>query len=178
MELLHQDFVQSKNDYSLFVRRKSESITIAAVYVGDIIITRDNLPEIQSLKSNFHQIFSVKDLGHLNYFLGLEMSYTAEGIVLTQRKFTNELLHDSGIHSFKKVVTPLSLNLKLQSGSSPLYHNPIHYTSLVGKLNFLTHTRLDLSFTMKTLSQDMQNPTDLHFQAFLYTLNYVASTSG
>lgn len=65
------------------------------------------MAESQSIKSNLHRVFSIKDLGRLDYFLGLEVSYTAEGIVLTQQKFTNDLLHDSGLCSFKKVVTPL-----------------------------------------------------------------------
>ena len=50
--------------------------------------------------------------------------------------------------------------------------------SLDGKLNFRTHTRPDLSFAVQVLNQNMQQPTELHFQALRHTLNYVASTSG
>ena len=102
----------------------------------------------------------------------------------TPKDFTRQLSmnlnpkFDSGIHSCKKVVTPLQINLKLQSGGSPLYHNPTHYRSLTVKLNFLTHTRVDLPLPFQTLNQHMQNPTDLHFQDLFHTLNYVASTSG
>jgi len=39
----------------------------------------------------------MKDLGNLHYFLGLEVSYIPEGIVLSQKKFTTELLKDSGV---------------------------------------------------------------------------------
>ena len=115
-------------------------------------------------------------MGSLHYFLGLEVFYLDTGIAITQQKFANELLRASGISQFKKVVTPLPLNLKLHMSDSPLYSNPTHYRSLVGKLNFLTHTRPDLAFTVQTLSQFMQSPTEAHYSALTHTLNYLAST--
>lgn len=114
----------------------------------------------------------------MHYFLGLEVTYLNDGIALTQRKFTNDLLRECGITDFHKVATPLPLNLKLHNNYSPLYSNATKYRSLVGKLNFLTNTRPDLAFTVQSLSQYMQSPIVNHFQALQHTLNYVASTSG
>ena len=51
------------------------------------------------------------------------------------------------------------------------------YRALVGKLNFLTNTRPDLSFTVQTLSQFLQQPRTPHLQALLHTLAYVQGTS-
>lgn len=154
------------------------SITTVAVYVDDIILIGNNVSTIQSLKSHLHTIFNIKDLGQLSYFLGLEVSYLLDGIALSQRKFSTDLLRESGLQPFKKGVTPLPLQLKLHSNDSPLYSDPTQYRSLVGKLNFLTHIRPDLSFAVQVLSQYMQQPTELHFQALRHTLNYVYSTSG
>ena len=130
---------------------------------------------IQSLKHQLNKIFSIKDLGNLSYFLGMKVTYLNEGIVLSQQKFTKELLKESGLHKFKWVVTPQPINLKIQAGDSPLYHNPTHY---IHKLNLLTHTIPDFSYNVQTLSQHMQNPTANHFKALTHTLNYVAHTSG
>lgn len=49
---------------------------------------------------------------------------------------------------------------------------------MVGKLNFLTHTRPDLSYTVQCLSQFLQSPKVSHYQVLLHTLHYVASTAG
>lgn len=76
------------------------------------------------------------------------------------------------------MVTPLPLNLKLQSNDSPLFSYPTLYTFIIGKLNFLTYTCSDTSFSVQDLNQFMQNPFENHFKALTHTLNYVATTSG
>lgn len=123
-----------------------------AVYVDDIIITSNDPEQISNIKTHLHQSFSIKDLGMLNYFLGIVVSYTNSGIVLYQKKFTKYLLTQSGFQAFKKVVTPLPSNLELSTLEGKPLEDPTQYKSMVGKLNFLTNTRLDLSFTVQTLS--------------------------
>lgn len=56
---------------------------IAAVYVDDIILTCPSLPLILALKEHLHQVFSIKDLGPLSYFLGLEVIRLPTGIILS-----------------------------------------------------------------------------------------------
>lgn len=87
MELNTQGFIQSHSDASLFIKRNGHLITVVAVYVDDIILTGDDVTSIRDLKSHLHKTFSIKDLGHLHYFLGIEVNYTPTGIILTQRKF-------------------------------------------------------------------------------------------
>ena len=56
--------------------------------------------------------------------------------------------------------------------------DPIIYRSLFEKLNFLTNTRPDISYSVQTLSQYMQHPTDIHFAALKHTLSYISCTVG
>lgn len=139
----------------MFIRGHDSSITLAAVYVDDIILTGDNPAIITDLKHHLHTVFTIKDLGHLKFYLGIEVNYLPTGITMTQHKFSQELLRDSGVSTFKHALTPLPLNLKLQKANSPPFSNPQLYRSIVGKLNFLTHTRPDLAYTVQTLSQYM-----------------------
>ena len=78
----------------------------------------------------------------------------------------------------KTTKIPLPTRIRLLAEEGKLYHNPIQYRSLVGKLNFLTHTRPDLSFAVQTLSQFMQHPRLPHVQALQHVLRYINATVG
>ena len=178
ISLISQGFVRSKNDYSLFIYKTDSHITILAVYVDDIMITGSDESHISAVKEFLDQAFSIKDLGLLHYFLGIEVTYMPDGIALSQKKFTKELLQGVDIDTSKKAVTPLPIHIKLHSDEGDLFPDPELYRSYVGKLNFLTHTRPDLSYTVQLLSQYMQHPRIPHFEALQHTLRYISQSAG
>ena len=148
------------------------------MYVDDIILTSIDIDSITQLKSHLHSSFSIKDLGKMHYFLGIEIGYSPSGICMTQKKFTSDILQCSKVPNTKPSVTPLPLNLKLQAHEGALYSDPEYYRMMVGKLNFLTHTRPDLAFTVQHLSQFLHSPKEPHVQALHHTLRYIHGTVG
>lgn len=81
--------------------------------------------------------------------------------------------------SFSKCCsTPLPLHLKLNDTDGDLLSDPTQYRVFIGKLNYLTHTRPNLSFAVQTLSQFMQHPWIPHFEALKHTISYVQGTAG
>jgi len=158
------------------LNKASTQLTVIAVYVDDILIIGSDYEEIQHVKQHLNEKFGIKDLGKLHYFLGLEVSHTAKGILLSQQKFTRDLLRDCGFHLKQTASTPLPLNCKLLPGEGTLLDDLTVYRTLVRKLNFLTHTRPDLAFTVQTLSQFLQTPRSSHLQALLQTLTYIQGT--
>ena len=88
----------------------------------------------------------MKDLGYLNYFLGLEITHSTDGLYITQTKYATELLSWAGLTDNKTIDTPVELNAHLTpTGGKPL-SNPSLYRRLVGNLIYLTVTRLDISY--------------------------------
>lgn len=53
------------------------------VYVDDILITGSDSKEIAALVSSLHNTFALKDLGELNYFLGIQVTKTTAGLHLS-----------------------------------------------------------------------------------------------
>ena len=64
---------KSKSNYSVFYKNSSSSIILLVVYVDDIVITGSDSKGILSLKSFLHSQFHTKDLGMLEYLLGIEV---------------------------------------------------------------------------------------------------------
>lgn len=116
-------------------------------------------------------------MGSLNYFLGIEVLYTPSGVVLYQKKFIHDLLVCFNSLDCSSVVCPLEMNSKLQAGVGDPLPNPELSRCLIGKLNFLTHTRPDICFVVQHLSQFMQHPCVPYMSAALHLLRYFKGTS-
>jgi hypothetical protein len=67
------------------------------VYVDDIVITGSDLLLIEQLQQRLKSPFHMKDLGPLQYFLGLEVQHCSKGKLLHQHKYTQELLSLAGL---------------------------------------------------------------------------------
>ena len=78
-----------------------------------MIITSDDLSGIQELKNFLNQQFEMKDLRHLSYFLGLEITHSTDDLYITQAKYAFDLLSRAGLTDSKTVDTPVELNTHL-----------------------------------------------------------------
>ncbi|KAM1382347.1 hypothetical protein ACFX2F_034822 [Malus domestica] len=174
--LLSHGFVNAISDASLFLLKNGTAVIYFLVYVDDLLITGND----SSLVAKFIQLlatrFSVKDLGSLHYFLGVEVLPTATGLFLSQHKYIHDLLVTAKMDGAKAVSTPLSTthSLMLHDGSSLTDATP--YRRLVGGLQYLSLTRPDISFAVNKLSQFMHSPSETHWQALKRLLRYLKGT--
>lgn len=93
--LLQKRFVNAILDASLFILKSETFHMILLVYVDNVIITGSSEHVIILLIKELNQIFSLKDLGDMNFFLGLEVTKNADSICLTQMKYIKDLLQKS-----------------------------------------------------------------------------------
>lgn len=176
--LLDMGFSQAHSDYSLFTRYKMDNIVYLLVYVDDIIITGSNEIELVTIKTNIEDNFKIKDLGKLNYFLGIEVLYSEEGIYLSQRKYALGILEESELIEAKPSKIPMERHTNLRNDKAKPLKNPTFYRSLVGKLIYLNITRPDLSFPVHWLSQFMGNPNEIHLQVLFKVIRYIKTAPG
>lgn len=105
--MLAANFVPSKADCSLFIRRSGGHLLYVLVYVDDIIITGTDSVAIDRFVKDLDIHFSLKDLGQLNYFLGIEVTSTLHGVFLSQKKCILELLQKASMDKSKASPTPM-----------------------------------------------------------------------
>eukprot|EP00253_Pinus_taeda_P002001 PITA_02001 len=74
------------------------------------------------------------------------------------------------------LTTPMEQNLKLTSIEGKEFEDATKYRKLVGSLNYLITTRLDISFAIGILSKFMQNPCEGHWSAAKRVLRYLKGT--
>ena len=117
--------------------------------------------------------FSLKDLGNLNYFLGIEVLPTKKGLFLSQHKYITDILNRTIMLGVKESAIPLSTSVSLQlfDGSSTV--NEEQFRKIVGSLQYLCLTRPDINFVVNKLSQFMHKPTQIHFTILKRVIRYL-----
>ncbi|RVW18805.1 Retrovirus-related Pol polyprotein from transposon RE1 [Vitis vinifera] len=169
-------YTASPYDSALFLRRTDKGTILLLLYVDDMIITGDDLSGIQELKDFLSQQFEMKDLGHLSYFLGLEITHSTDGLYITQAKYASNLMSQARLTDSKTVDTPVELNAHLTPSRGKPLSNPSLYRRLVGSLVYLTVTRSDISYAVHQVSQYLSAPRSTHYAAVLRILRYLKGT--
>lgn len=163
-------------DCSVFYRRRDDKLCIVLVYVDDLLVTWNDEESIQDLNRRLHETFTIKDLGGLRYFLGIEIARNDKGTDISQRKYTIDLVNDMGMKESKPTSFPFPKGMKLSSDQGELLEDSESYKRLIGRLLYLNLSRPDISFFVQQLSQFMANPRKPHMQAALHVVRYLKGT--
>lgn len=170
-------FKASALDSSLFVKQDNGDVVILLLYVDDIILTGSNACKVQSVITELSEVFELKDMGKLTYFLGLQVNYKKNGdIYVNQSKYIKDLLHKAGIKSCKPACTPCKSHDQLLVTEGTILLDPSLYHSIVGSLQYLTFTRTDIAYVMNSVCQFMACPTEIHFRAVKRILRFLKGT--
>ncbi|KAJ9538498.1 hypothetical protein OSB04_031231 [Centaurea solstitialis] len=151
--LVSLGYKQSKADHSLFIYTNNGAYVATIIYVDDVILVGIDMKWIERKKFYLDKEFSIKDLGPLKYFLGIEVTRMFEGLVLSQRNYTLDILKDSGLTGCRPSLFPMEPNLKLEKGEEEERIDVSQYRRLVERLFYLQVTRPDIAYFVSILSQ-------------------------
>jgi hypothetical protein len=113
----------------------------------------------------------------LRYFLEIEISRGAEGIILSQRKYVLDLLTETSMLECRPAVAPIDQKFKLSAEvGEPVDRE--RYQRLVDRLIYLSHTRPDISFVVSVVSRYMYDPREGHMDAVYQILRYLKNAPG
>nr|GEY34662.1 retrovirus-related Pol polyprotein from transposon TNT 1-94 [Tanacetum cinerariifolium] len=165
--LIHLGFKQSYMDTSLFTISHKGSLTSLFINVDDILLTSPDASFITFIKAKLHDKFSIKNLGPLNHYLGIEFLRNKTGLAMSQRKYALELLEHAGVLNVKPSAIPIDAIVMLNTTDGKPLSDPSKYRTLVGKLLYLTITRHDLAFAAQALSQSSHDLRTPHYKALI-----------
>ncbi|PKU86279.1 Retrovirus-related Pol polyprotein from transposon TNT 1-94 [Dendrobium catenatum] len=169
-------FSNSSSNPSLLIYHKNGIQMYFLVYVDDIILTGNCSKAINTLLDNLKTTFTMRDLGSLSQFLGIQTVHTTYGVHLNQSRFAQSILERAGMLNCKSVSTPSSSKISVTNDSNNSFSNPTLYRQLAGCLQYLTLTRPDIAYTVNKVCQHMQNPTNAHFEGLKRLLRFVHGT--
>jgi len=99
---------------------------------------------------------------------------------MSQRKYVLDILQDSELTGARPDKSPMEQYLKLTLDNGELLKDPVKYKyrRLVGRLIYLTVIRPDIAFSVRTLSQYIQDPRKPHWDVAIRVLKYIKGSPG
>jgi hypothetical protein len=115
-------------------------------------------------------------IGELNYFLGLQVKQTAEGIFISQSKYARDLVKRFGLDGKSRARTPMSTSVKISSDLAGKSIDPSLYRSMIESLLYLTASRPDIAFSVGVCACFQAIPKESHLTAVKRIIRYVNDT--
>jgi len=151
-----------------------------AIFVDDITLfgaTGElNEQTINVLKTEF----KVNNMGELNWLLGIQITFTEDGITLSQMTFIDKILNRFSMQDYKPISTSIDPNHRLKAIEVDEQRaDTTAYQQIMGSLMYLvTGTRPDLAYTITHLSQFIASPSITHITEAKRVLRYLQGMKG
>uniref|UniRef100_A0A803P3R9 Integrase catalytic domain-containing protein n=1 Tax=Cannabis sativa TaxID=3483 RepID=A0A803P3R9_CANSA len=129
-------------------------------------------------KTHYSPDFASKLWVLLSIFSALRLLEPKQAFFLSQRKYTLQLLHDTGYTSSKPAKAPMDPRQRFDDVEGEVLDNSSQYRQVIGRLLYLTLSRPDITFAVNTLSQFMSRPRTTHLIALHHLLRYLKGSPG
>ena len=119
--LLTWEFQCSRAGNSLFFCHTTIDMLIKLIYVDDILVTGSSVDQLRSFISHFSSVFALQYIGHISYFLRIEVQQCSTYLHISQQKYIHNLLTRTTMIEGKATLTPSALGKPLSfSDGEPL----------------------------------------------------------
>lgn len=98
MAIIALGFQNSQADPSLFIYNTHSVQCYLFVYMDDLVITGNDMAFVSHIIYKLGTSFSLKDMGPLHFFLGMEVVSTKSSLFLSQHKYIRELISKTNMY--------------------------------------------------------------------------------
>jgi len=174
--LLEKGFTRGKVDTTLFIKRKMHDILLVQIYIDDIIFGATNDSLCKEFSNDMQSEFEMSMMGELNFFLGLQIKQTKNGIFISQAKYSKELLKRFGMENAKQMATPMSTACYLDKDDAGQLVYIKKYIGMIKSLLYLLASRPDIMFSVCMCARYQANPKESHLSAIKRIMRYLLGT--
>ena len=152
--------------------KKGIGILLAEIFVDDIIFGGQD-DSCKDFANQMKQEFEMSMFGEIKFFVGLQVHQMKHRIFISQSKYIKEILKTFGFEDSKPISTPMVTSLKLSKNDESSKVNQTLYRSMIGKLQYVVHSRPDIALAIGIVARFSANPRENHLMAIKRILRYL-----
>ena len=138
---------------------------IVCFYIDDMLILDSNEYMIKSTKKILTNKFDMKDLGVVQVILGIKISKTSNGLVLSQSHYIEKSLEKFSKNDNSTVKTPIDISVYLSNNWGKGIKQ-LGYSRMIGSFIYIIKcTRPDIAYSVSKLCRFISNPSMDHWKA-------------
>ncbi|KAJ9553525.1 hypothetical protein OSB04_017570 [Centaurea solstitialis] len=178
-------FAKSEFEPCVYTKFSGSIVTFLVLYVDDILLIGNDVPNLQSVKSWLSKCFQMKDLGEATYILGIKIyrNRSKRLIGLSQSTYIDKILKRFRMDESKKGYIPMQHGIVLSKTQCPVSSQDqdkmksVPYASAIGSIMYaMLCTRPDVAYSVSVTSRYQQNPGEPHWVAVKNILKYLRRT--
>ena len=174
--MMTNGFKINECDKCVYFKNTEYGFVIICLYVDDILIMGSNNEVIKTTKEMFNNEFDMKDLGVADVILGIKISKTSDGLILSQSHYIEKILKKFKQNDISPMKTPVDVNLHLSKNNGKILSQQ-EYAQAIGSLMYVMNcTRPDIAYAVSKLSRYTSNPGPDHWKAIVRVLRYLKYT--
>ncbi|KAI3499752.1 hypothetical protein L1887_35561 [Cichorium endivia] len=174
--LKESNFKQGSVDPTLFRKKVGTHLMLVQIYVDDIIFGSTDPNLSKDFEKLMKSKFQMSMMGKINFFLGLQIKQSKEGIFINQQKYTKSLLERFRMTNCSKSKVPLPAGTRLNPSLDKPKTDIQQYRSMIGSLLYLTASRPDIMFSVCNCARYQADPREPHLAAVKTIFRYLHGT--
>lgn len=175
--LVKLGFKQSEADDCLYIKQNDKDLCFIVCHVDDMLFAATSDAIIDITHQNLSKDFELKDLGHVEEFLGVEIYKTPDDFYeINQSKYITKIALEFGVADAKPQKYPIDPGYYGLECEELLQSNT-EYRKVIGMLLYVsTNTRPDISASVCILAQRVEKPRKIDLSEALRVVKYLNGT--
>jgi Reverse transcriptase (RNA-dependent DNA polymerase) len=180
--LLISDFLQAKPTCVFHTEEEGEPLMLA-IHVDNCTFMGPSRRLPDAYKEKINAKYSITNLGPLHWLLGIkvEWDHQLQIIQLLQTSYINSIIRQFSLNNAKPVTMPMEPRAMYSHTECPTNHADINqmkwipYHEAIGSLMYTSvATHPNITFAVSTLSQFLNKPGSIHWEAAKWVIWYLA----